>query len=180
MEDLSLHILDIAENSISSGAKEIKIKISENSEKDILSLEIIDNGKGMDEETVRKVLDPFFTTRTTRRVGLGLPLLAEAARMSGGDISIKSKLGKGTKITATFQLRHIDRKPLGDMVSTLITLIAANPSLKFIYIHQKNGSKFIFDTNNYKKLIKDNFIKPETIREIKKILKNGLDNLSRR
>ncbi|HHE38370.1 MAG TPA: ATP-binding protein, partial [Candidatus Cloacimonetes bacterium] len=122
MEDLSLHILDVVENSITANASKIIIKIREEKEKDLLVIEIKDNGKGMNEETVKKVLDPFYTTRTTRRVGLGLSLLQQAAKESNGDFEINSKPGVGTEIKASFQDSHIDRKPIGDMNSTIVTL----------------------------------------------------------
>ena len=138
MEDLSLHILDIVENSIRAKASMVEIKVIEDIRKDLLTIEIKDNGQGIDEETIKKVIDPFFTTRTTRKVGLGLPLLSQAARESGGDVEIASKVGKGTKITATFGYSHIDRKPLGNMEITLITLIAGNPEVDFIYEHKSD------------------------------------------
>jgi signal transduction histidine kinase len=124
MEDLSLHILDIVENSVTAGATEIKILVVEDTVMDRLSLEITDNGDGMDEVTCQKVLDPFFTTRTTRRVGLGLPLLVEAAQESGGSLELDSAPGQGTTVRAVFQLSHPDRKPLGDIAATLGTILA--------------------------------------------------------
>lgn len=137
MEDLSLHILDIVENSITAGAKNIKIKIAEDIQKDQLIIEITDDGKGMSKVMKEKVLDPFFTTRTTRRVGLGLPLLAQAAKISGGDIQIQSEPGSGTKIKATFGYSHIDRQPLGDLGQTLKILIISHPEINFVYEHKK-------------------------------------------
>ena len=133
MEDLSLHILDIVENSIAAGAKNIRIKIIEEKKKDFLAVEIIDDGKGMDDKTLKKVLDPFYTTRNTRKVGLGLPLLAQSAEESGGNIKIESKPGKKTTVKTTFSYSHIDRKPLGDVSETLKVLIAGNPDINFIF-----------------------------------------------
>lgn len=137
MEDLSLHILDIVENSIAARAKRIEIKITEDVKEDMLTVEIADDGQGMDAETLKKAMDPFFTTRTTRRIGLGLSLLGQAARESGGGIQIESKLGKGTRVKATFGYSHIDRKPFGDMEATLKTLIVGNPEVDFIYEYKK-------------------------------------------
>ncbi len=154
MEDLSLHILDIVENSIRAKASRIEIKVIENIGEDLLVIEIKDNGRGIDEETIKKVLDPFFTTRTTRKVGLGLPLLSQAARESGGDIEIKSKVGRGTRVKATFGYSHIDRKPLGNMEATLTTLIAGNPEVDFIYKHKKDESEFRLDTREIRDSIK--------------------------
>ena len=151
MEDLSLHILDIVENSIAARAGRVEIKVAEDVERDLLTIEIIDDGLGMDEETVEKVADPFFTTRTTRKVGLGLPLLAQAAGESGGGVEIQSRFGKGTKIKATFGRSHIDRKPWGNMEETLKTLIAGHPEIDFIYEYRKNGQVYRLDTKETKK-----------------------------
>ena len=146
MEDLSLHILDIVENSIRAKASRIMIKVAEDMEKDLLTIEIGDNGQGMDAETVKKVLNPFFTTGTTRKVGLGLSLLSQAARESGGDVEIESKVGRGTRVKATFGYGHVDRKPLGNMEATLITLIAGNPEVDFTYEHKKGELECRLDT----------------------------------
>lgn len=146
MEDLSLHILDVAENSISSSAKRIEIRINEDSENDVLIVEIKDDGKGMDEQTLHKALDPFFTTRTTRRVGLGLPLLAQAARETEGKIDLDSRPGRGTTVKATFGYSHPDRKPIGDILETIRTLVMGHPEIVFLYEHTKNGSVYRFDT----------------------------------
>jgi len=151
MEDLSLHILDIVENSIDAGARKIQIEICEDVEKDLLSIEIRDNGRGMDEGTLKKALDPFFTTKTIRKVGLGLSLFREAARQANGDLWMQSKVGQGTKLRATFQHSHIDRKPLGDMAKTMTTLIIGHPEIRFVYRHRKDGGKFQFDTDKLKK-----------------------------
>ncbi len=159
MEDLSLHILDIVENSIGAKASRIEIKVMEDIRKDLLTIEIKDNGQGIDEATIKKVLDPFFTTRTTRRVGLGLPLLSQAARESGGNIEIESEVGRGTRVKATFGYSHIDRKPLGDMETTLTALIAGNPEIDFIYEHKKDGSEYRLDTAEIRAEIKGSAIR---------------------
>lgn len=152
MEDLSLHILDIAENSINAGAKNIEIKIIEDSSKDLLIIEIEDDGKGMDTDTIANVTNPFFTTRTTRRVGLGLAFLEESANSAGGKLSVVSELQKGTKVIAEFQLSHIDRKPVGNIADTLVTLVSTNEEVNIRYIENKNRSKFIFDTRDIKSI----------------------------
>ncbi|MDI6803888.1 MAG: ATP-binding protein [Bacteroidota bacterium] len=155
MEDLSLHILDIAENSIAAGAKNIEIKILEDTRKDILRIEIIDDGKGMTPEEVKKVTDPFFTSRTTRRVGLGLPFFNQAAKMANGSMTIDSVPGKGTYVSTIFQSSHIDRQPLGSMAETIVALIAGNPEIEIKYIHERNGNKFNFETKEIKQHLKD-------------------------
>jgi len=155
MEDLSLHILDIVENSIRAKASTIEIKVVEDIEKDLLTIEIRDNGQGMDEETVKKALDPFFTTRTTRKVGLGLSLLSQAARESGGNIEIESQAGGGTRVKATFGYSHIDRKPVGNMEATLTTLIVGNPEVDFIYEHKKGELEYRLDTKEVRARIRE-------------------------
>ena len=129
MEDLSLHLLDIMENSIAASASRIELTIAEDTLGDLLSLEIRDNGKGMDAEAQSRALDPFYTTRTTRRVGLGLPLLAQAARQSGGTFELISEPGRGTTVKAAFQLSHPDMKPMGDIAETLRTILVSRPEL---------------------------------------------------
>lgn len=174
MEDLSLHILDIAENSINAGAKNIKIRIIENTKKDILRIEIIDNGKGMEPETKNKATDPFYTSRTTRKVGLGLPMLREAAEAANGQVEIDSRLGLGTIVTANFQRSHIDRKPIGNMAETLVALIAGNPNTEITYIEKSNSKKFIFDSSEIKNRIKDGQINsPDVLIFIKKYINDN-------
>jgi signal transduction histidine kinase len=146
MEDLSLHILDIAENSIAAEAGKIEIIIDEDEEKDLLTIEIKDDGKGMDEKTLKKALDPFFTTRKTRRVGLGLSFLAQAAEESGGKMELKSVPNEGTTIRATFCLSHPDCKPMGDINQTVQMLVIAHPEINFVYEHHKDNSIFRFDS----------------------------------
>jgi len=141
-----LHILDIVENSIRAGAKDVEIRIVEDLKADRLEIEIRDDGAGMDQATLGKVLDPFFTTKSVRKVGLGLSLFREAARAAGGDMTVQSEPGKGTWVKATFQHSHVDRQPLGDMANTLRTLIVANPEVRFRYSHRKNGEEEGFDS----------------------------------
>ena len=173
MEDISLHILDIVENSVAAEADKIEIIISEDKKKDLLSVEVIDNGKGMDEETIKKVLDPFYTSKTVRRFGLGLPLLSEAAKAANGQLSIESKKGKGTRIKADFQHSHIDRKPIGDIGQTIITLIMGNPEIDLIYVHKKNSHTFNLDTRKIKAHLKEVPINSlDGIRKIKEHLRN--------
>jgi len=148
MEDLSLHILDLVENSIEAGASKVEIKIREDTKTDRLTIDIIDNGKGMSEEVLKQALNPFFTTKTVRRVGLGLSLFKESAQDAGGDLIIQSKLGQGTKLNATFQHSHIDRKPLGDITKTILILIVGHPEIRFIYRHQKDGQIKRFDSGS--------------------------------
>jgi len=151
MEDLSLHILDVAENSIMASAGKIEIRITEDKANDLLTIEISDDGKGMDAETLKKALDPFFTTRKTRRVGLGLSMLAQAARQSGGEMDVSSRPNEGTAVRATFRLSHPDCKPMGDIAETVRTLVVAHPEIDVIFEHKSNGSIYRFDSREIKK-----------------------------
>ena len=146
MRELSLHILDIVQNSLTAQAQNIEIIINEDTVEDKLVVVIKDDGRGMDEQTLNKVLNPFYTTRTTRKVGLGLPLLAANAQACGGSVKIKSAVGKGTIVEAVFQHSHIDRAPLGDMPSTLVTLISGSPEVNFFYVHKYNDKEFRVNT----------------------------------
>jgi signal transduction histidine kinase len=146
MEDLSLHILDIAENSVAAKADKIEIRITEDKKKDLMSVEVFDNGVGMDKATLEKALDPFYTSKTVRRFGFGLSLLSEAAEAANGHLSVQSKKGEGTRIKADFQHSHIDRQPLGDIGQTIITLIVGNPEIDFIFEHKRNGHTYCLDT----------------------------------
>lgn len=176
MEDLSLHILDISENSIRAGATEIGIEIVENVKENILLIEIHDNGKGMSEEMVKQVSDPFFTTKTTRRIGLGIPFLIQAARETMGDVDIKTGKGKGTTITARFQYNHIDRKPLGDMEKTMSVLIASNPDIDFSFHHIRNNRSFTLKTSEIRKKLEGIPINaPQVIKYIKDDIREWLN-----
>jgi anti-sigma regulatory factor (Ser/Thr protein kinase) len=175
LEDLSLHILDIVENAIAAKAKKIEILIIEEPKEDRLVIEIKDDGIGMDEEVSQKAIDPFFTTRTSRRVGLGLSLMAQAAQEAGGTIQIKSELGRGTHITVTFQYHHIDRKPLGSMIETITTLLLGNPELNISYTHQKEGKPYVLNSKVLKERFKDRSLThPEVIQWLRKHLQEGL------
>ena len=132
MNDLSMHILDIVQNSISAGATRVTLTVDEAPGADLLTIVIGDNGKGMTSEQVSRLSDPFFTSRTTRKVGMGIPLLMDSARQSGGDVRIESEPGKGTEVTAVFGYSNIDRPPLGDVANALMLLVSSNPALDFL------------------------------------------------
>jgi len=175
LEDLSLHILDIVENAIAAKARQIDVLIREERDRDRLVVEITDDGIGMDEEVRGKATDPFFTTRTSRKVGLGLSLMAQAAQEAGGMLRIESELGKGTKVTVTFQYSHIDRKPLGNMIETMTTLLLGNPELDISYSHQKEGKTYLLSSHILKERFKDRSLAgPEVIQWLKRHLKEGL------
>lgn len=136
MEDLSLHILDIVENSLRANAKNIEVRLIQNEDKNQLILEVTDDGEGMNEETVRQSLDPFFTTKTGKKVGLGLPLLGQAAEEADGKLEVESMEGRGTKVVVTFKLSHIDRKPIGNLDETIKCLKATHPEVNFCFEYE--------------------------------------------
>lgn len=155
MRELSLNVLDIVQNSISAKATVIEIELFEHIEKDLLEINIFDNGKGMTEEQVKSVIDPFFTTRTTRKVGLGIPLFKMAAEMSGGRLDIKSELGKGTRVYTSYGYSNVDRMPVGDMNGTVSMLIRMNPDIDFVYTHSINEKSYVLDTRELRKQLED-------------------------
>lgn len=137
MRELSLNVMDIAQNSIRAGASLTTIRVDESVPGDTLSITVTDNGCGMSEEQVKSVIDPFFTTRTTRKVGLGVPLFKMEAEMTGGSFTIDSTPGAGTELTAVFRPSHVDMIPLGDIASVMHLLITCNPEIDFVYIRTK-------------------------------------------
>jgi C4-dicarboxylate-specific signal transduction histidine kinase len=132
MEDLSLHILDIAENAIRAKARNVGIRVIQNDDDDTLIVEVTDDGEGMNEEAVKRSIDPFFTTKAGKNVGLGLPFLAQSVQEAEGTLNVESAAGGGTKVTAVFRLSHIDRKPLGNLDETVRCLKATHPEVNFV------------------------------------------------
>lgn len=178
MKELSLHILDIVQNSISAGASLVEIEIIQNTNKDEFILQIEDNGHGIDKEMLRKIKDPFFTTRTTRKIGLGIPLLKAAAERCKGELSIESEVGKGTKVIASFIDSNIDRAPLGNMWDTLAGLIICSEKIDFVYKHSYNEKIFMLDTREIKKTLQEVPItSPDVLEWIREYIKEGIKNI---
>jgi anti-sigma regulatory factor (Ser/Thr protein kinase) len=150
VRELSLHVMDIVENGVAAGATLIEIGIVEHRKGNRFGMTIKDNGRGIPEDMLDRVIDPFYTTRTTRRVGLGLSLLREAARRCDGDFRMTSKEGEGTKVYASFRLDHIDLAPLGDMAGSMMSLVMGNPDVDFVYTHDVDGKVFRLDTREVK------------------------------
>ena len=180
MRELSLHILDIAENGITAGADCIQILVSEaRRNEDLLTIVIEDNGSGMPAEKLQKPTDPFITSRTTRRVGLGLSLLAAAAERCEGNLAIDTEPGRGTRVQATFRYNHIDRAPVGDMASTITTLIMGNPQVDFVYTHIIDDNDFILDTRDLKEGKQDHALTdPVLIFHLTRSIRNSLSALT--
>lgn len=179
MTELALHILDIVQNSIVAKASLIEICINEDQQSDLLTIEIVDNGKGMSEEEARKATDPFFTSRTTRKVGMGLSLFKQAAEQCKGSLALYSELSKGTKVKVTLQLTHIDRQPLGDMPGTVALLASSNPSIDFVYRHMTNKDEYIFDTREIKaELGEVSISNPKVTRFMREMIQENLKEIT--
>jgi hypothetical protein len=164
------------ENSLAAGSRRVEIRVEENMSADRMVIEIVDDGCGMDEARPR-ALDPF-TTKTVRRVGLGLPLLEEACRMSNGELRIQSFPGKGTRVRATFQHSHIDRKPLGNIRDTLITLMIGHPQVDLLYEHRKEGKTFSLDTREIKADLGEIPLDaPQVLSALRTLIQSGLEDL---
>ena len=146
MKDISLHILDIAQNSVKAEADSLRITLLED-EKGWLTLSFVDDGDGMSPEVVAQVCDPFYTSRSTRRVGMGVALLKMLAQQTGGDVTVESQVAVGTTVTATFHLGHIDCPPLGDLGDTVSALVQGAPHLHLIYLHQSPKGSAMLDTD---------------------------------
>jgi len=160
MKELSLNILDIVQNSIRAKAGEISIEINESIINDLYQIIIKDNGYGIPEDLMRNITDPFVTTRTRRKMGLGLSLLKYHAELTGGGLEINSEVGKGTEVKTNFSFRHIDRQPLGDIVSIIVILMAANKDINFIYCHRTDNGEYRFSSKETKE-----FLEVDTLNE---------------
>lgn len=179
MRDLSLHVLDIAQNSLSAGATRIGITVNVNTGADRIVIEIEDNGCGMSAEQIEKVKDPFFTTRTTRKVGMGIPLFRMAAEMTGGRLDIRSEPGAGTTVTASFVRSHIDCLPLGDMSATVAALIRLHPQVDFRFTYTVDGAFFRLNTQEMRRVLENVPLdSPEVIAWLEPYIRQHMDLLS--
>ncbi|MEI7591124.1 MAG: ATP-binding protein [Deltaproteobacteria bacterium] len=178
MLEIADHILDIAENSLRAGASDIKIVVNEDVLKDKLIITIKDDGIGMSKAEQTKTLNPFYTTKTVRNVGLGIPLLSQMACATDGKLTIKSQKGKGTTLLAEFGLSHVDRQPMGDIAGTIIALIIERPVTKLTYIHRFNKKTFQISTSEIKKQIDDIPIDNiAVLSEVKKMIIAGIKGI---
>ncbi len=175
MRELSLHLLDIAENSIAAGATVIRIFVEEDTVQDRLKLLVEDNGKGMDPELLASVTDPFVTSRTTRKVGLGIPLLKEAAEACNGSLQIWSEVGKGTRIKIEFQRSHIDRMPLGNLADTYRILVVSEPGIDWMLEYRQDEYEFTYDQKQVRDSLGDiPFTDPLVLSFIRSTMEEGL------
>lgn len=153
MTDLSLHLLDIIQNSLTAGAACVEVGVKAEKKDDRLTLWVKDDGSGMTAETVRRVSDPFYTTRTTRKAGLGIPLFKASAEMAGGSFQIDSVPGTGTLVTATYEISNIDRKPLGSVADTMTMCIMGHPEIEFHLILENDDDSYVFRTEDVREQI---------------------------
>jgi len=175
-----LHILDIVENSVAAGATHVDITVCEDSFNDALTIVVQDNGRGMDQELLARVTDPFVTTRTTRKVGLGIPLLKAAAEACNGYLRIDSSLGQGTRLEVKFQRSHIDRMPLGDLAGTVLTLLVAFPEVRWVFRHVVDGREFHFDSEPIVKELQGvPLTEPTVLGFVKRLLHEGIAGVQR-
>ncbi len=184
MREIALHLLDIAENSVAAQSQTIHIEVLEDLLHDRLITSVTDDGRGMDAQTAGQVQDPFYTTRTTRQVGLGIPLLKLAAEMAEGRFSLQSEPGRGTCVEAVFRHSHIDRMPLGDLSATFLTLLIAHPDIHWIFrysVTDKNEHKhdFVFDNAELETELGDlSLTEPEVLTFVRGMLEAGLQALA--
>lgn len=178
MKEIALHILDIAENSVAAGAKRIEITIEEDLAGNRVRLCVQDNGRGIDEQMLACITDPFVTSRTTRIAGLGLPFLKAAAEACNGSLKITSAPGRGTRLEAEFERDHIDRMPLGDLPGTILTLVVGSPGIHWIFNYRVNGEVFTFDNEPIQQELGDiPLTEPCVLRWIKAMLDRGVNNV---
>lgn len=155
MRELSLNVMDVAQNSVRAEASVVRITVTESDKDDRLTIEIADDGCGMTDEQVQQVIDPFFTTRTTRKVGLGVPLFKLSAEQTGGSFDIQSEKGVGTTTTASYVKSHVDMTPLGDINSTVKILIQCNPDIDFVYTCTTDNGSYTLDTRELREVLGD-------------------------
>lgn len=178
MRELALHLLDIVENSVSARADTIQILVQEDSQSDRLRMVVEDNGSGMDAAMLARVVDPFVTSRTTRKVGLGIPLLKAAAEACNGFFNITSTLGVGTRVEVEFQRSHIDRMPLGNLPATIITLVIGSPQVHWLFRYEVDGRVFEFDDEPVKQALAGvPLSEPSVLAYLREMLEIGVDEV---
>ena len=178
MREIALHLLDIVENSVTAGARRVDLSVHEDTVKDRLTIVVQDDGKGMEPELLARVTDPFVTSRTTRKVGLGIPLLKAAAESCQGHLHINSTPGQGTRLEAEFQRSHIDRMPLGDLAGTMLTLLVAFPQVRWVFDYSVDERRFLFDSDPIVQELGDVPVtEPSILAFLKGMLQEGIDRV---
>ena len=180
MREIALHLLDMAENSVVAESRNISMEVHEDLLHDRLTACVIDDGRGMDAQTVQKVQDPFYTTRRTRNVGLGIPLLKQASEMAEGSFRLDSEPGKGTRVEAVFRHSHLDRMPLGDLAFTFLTVLIADPNInwRFLYRVTKQNAEdrdFVFENTKLKSELGNiSLTEPEVLTFVRGLIEEGM------
>jgi hypothetical protein len=178
VRELALHLLDIAENSVAAHAKTIVITVVEDTRADRLFMSVKDDGIGMDTDTVARVIDPFYTTRTTRKVGLGIPLLKEAAEACCGGLQIHSTPGAGTLIEVDFQRSNIDRMPLGDLPGTFLSMLISSPDIHWVFVYRSDDQEYKFDDSEIKQILNGvPLTEPTILSFLRENLTYGVENI---
>jgi len=180
MKEVSLHVMDIVQNSIVAGATLVVIEVEVQHGRDWMRVAVEDNGCGMDEDMLARVISPFTTSRTTRKVGLGIPMFKAGAEAAGGAFTIRSKVGEGTFIEAEYAISHLDRPPLGDMAETMLATVACNENIDFVYRYTVDEDSFVFDTREIKAVLGEDVSLqlPEVMVWMKEYLTQGIDELN--
>lgn len=178
MKTLALHILDILENSVAAKASKIEIELTESDKNNLFLIRISDNGKGMSPEMLATVSDPYTTSRTTRKVGLGIPLFKQNAEQTGGSFEIDSELGKGTNLNANFIKDNIDRPPLGDIGGSIVLSASSYTDIRFVYSHKTDIGEYVFDTDEIKEALDGLPLNtPQVIKYLKEMITENLDEI---
>jgi hypothetical protein len=179
LDDLSHHFLDIAENGVNAGARTVELGLHADSGLDVLRIRVRDDGRGMSPEVVSRAVDPFYTTRTTRRVGLGLPFLKQSAELCDGAFRIDSKVGEGTLTEASFRLSHIDRPPIGDLGSTMMVLLSGHPEVRWRLEVDVDGRIFTFDSREVLEVLEDPelFKTPDVCLWVRDTVRQGVEEV---
>lgn len=179
-----MHLLDIAENSVAAQSHNVRIEVDENLKHDLLTVSVTDDGRGMNATTAQQVLDPFYTTRTTRKVGLGIPLLKLAAEMAEGRLSLVTESGKGAKVEASFRHSHIDRMPLGDLAITFLALLVSYPHIHWVFAYlvtDKDGqsNQYNFDDTELKAELGDMpMTEPDILKFVREMFEEGVESIA--
>lgn len=174
MREISLHIMDIVQNSIEAGGTFIEIEVIENHINDILQINVKDNGRGIDSKTLPNITDPFVTSRTSRKVGLGLSLFKSACIRCGGNLTVESRFGYGTTVCADMQLSHIDRAPIGRIEDTIVSFLTY-PDIDIFYSHTVKDEQFLLDTREIRKIAGEDLSNQEILQWLREYIGEGLD-----
>jgi len=175
VEDICFHLLDLVQNSVAAGADEIRLNIVDSGKNDTLTMEVVDNGRGMDEQTLEKVQDPFFTTKSFKKVGLGIPLLKATAQICRGDFIIRSSVGLGTKVKASMQRSHPDCPPLGDLEETLLTLLVSLDQVDLHFSYRSEKGEFSISSSAIRRQVGElHFSHPEVYQFLREYIHEGL------